>query len=110
MAINVMINLTKAKGYITKNKAGEDVLYIDVAERKEVGQYGDTHTVKAYNKELGSAYVGNAKEKVFNNNTSNETQKASKPSKQEQREFKNAVNTAIQEGSILDLENDNLPF
>lgn len=46
------LNLSKIPHeLITTNKAGDKVIWIDVVEKKVKGNYGDTHTITAYDKE-----------------------------------------------------------
>lgn len=61
------LNLSKIdKSLIQTDKNGDKYIWIDVVERKEVGKYGDTHSVTLYNKEAKQTiYLADLKPKDF---------------------------------------------
>lgn len=78
------INLTKltneCKAFVTKNKKGESILWLDVIELKTPSQYGDTHAIGVYNKETKSTiYLGNLREKEFGATSAPEAQSNNAP-------------------------------
>lgn len=71
--IKVNINLTSIpEGVRWKNQKGDDMVTIIVTERREVGQYGETHTAyinqsdEERQKGAPKVYVGRGKEYKFN--------------------------------------------
>lgn len=64
--IECYINLTKNRGLITKNKAGESVIYFDVIPNYngQPGKYGETHSLQIY-REGQRHYIGNGTERDF---------------------------------------------
>lgn len=61
------INLSKIpKDLIRYNNAGEAFIWVDVAERRETSQYGDTHNISIYDSaNRQKIYIGELRPKDF---------------------------------------------
>ena len=61
------INLSKIpKDLIRYNNAGEAFVWVDVAERREPSQYGDTHNISIYDSaNRQKIYIGELRPKEF---------------------------------------------
>ena len=61
------INLSKIpKDLIRYNNAGEAFVWVDVAERRETSQYGDTHNIYLYDSaNRQKVYIGELRPKVI---------------------------------------------
>ena len=59
------INLSKIpEGVIRYNNKGEAFVWVDIAERREPGQYGDTHPISIYNSATREKiYIGDLRPK-----------------------------------------------
>ena len=63
------INLSKIdKNLIVSDKNGNKCIWVDILEKKEPDQYGNTHTLTMYNKEKRETiYLGDFKPQEFGN-------------------------------------------
>ena len=63
------INLSKIdKNLIVSDKNGNKCIWVDILEKKEPDQYGNTHTITMYNKEKRETiYLGDFKPQEFGN-------------------------------------------
>lgn len=63
------INLSKIdKNLIVSDKNGNKCIWVDILEKKEPDQYGNTHTLTMYNKEMRETiYLGDFKPQEFGN-------------------------------------------
>lgn len=63
------INLSKIdKNLIVSDKNGNKCIWVDILEKKEPDQYGNTHTLTMYNKEKRETiYLGDFKPQDFGN-------------------------------------------
>ena len=61
------INLSKIpEALIKRNAAGEAFVWVDVAERREPSQYGDTHNISIYDSaNRQKIYIGELRPKVI---------------------------------------------
>lgn len=59
------INLSKIpEGLLKYNNKGEAFVWVDVSERREPGQYGDTHSISIYNSATREKiYIGDLRPK-----------------------------------------------
>ena len=53
------------KELIKTNDKGEKYVWVDVVERRQPSQYGDTHSVQIWTKDTGTIYLGDLREKEF---------------------------------------------
>ena len=54
------------KECVQSDANGNKFIFIDILERKEVGKYGDTHTLTTYNKDTKETiYLANLTKKEF---------------------------------------------
>lgn len=64
--INISFCIEDVQQFLRTDKNGKRWLSLSVSERKEVGKYGDTHTVYYYDRDTKEkTYCGGGKEIVF---------------------------------------------